>query len=1489
MRHRSTALVASLLLLLAAVDVWGLRFYVDPDPAKGDDRRSAGVAQNPDTPFRTITRALKIAHLVPQGRPHVIEIAAVTYSPSTGETLPLVITQPDIFIEIAGDKEVFFNAQGKASFFHITASGSEFLIQGFRLQNGSGDKGGAIFCQGCSLRVTNSRFFNNRATSGGQAVYVEDGHLRFFNNEIVGGSDQVPGVAVVEVHNSLADTSQRDEVRNNTFFNNKGPAIRTSSSRIDINSNIFSEQASPAIVDESTVDDPLIRFNIFWKPEILFISDTADSIKLTRTIVDTLTLEEAGVKVPSFVRDIPDTLMTLGETYDFFIDVGNLRRFFIFSPLQLPTGVSSDEVATLGQITWTPTAADLGRSLVQVEIRSPQGLIDTLDYPIHVFTVQTFPDTVDPGPIIRRTFVPDTTGALDNLNSLVPAFSSAASAGANLLVDPGLVSVGINNFALDPASLAIDSGDSTIALKDRRPGGGRNDRGSKGGPGNTGSPESGSFDEPVITFLPDSIAVEGQPYTYDAILDGGERVAFVDLIQGPPTMGSVFGGGTPITWVPTLADTGSFFIGIVVSTSRSEIRHYYDLRVKPANEPPVATSTPDTVAAEEQLYTYLVEATDPNGDAVSFALEDGPPGLSVSASGLVQWTPTQEDVGSTLVAVRLEDPKGAASTHRYALQVLNVNDPPTITSQAPVGPLMEDVPFEHILAAADPDPDETLVFFLQTGPAAATVDSSGMLTWTPGQADVGAAEFTVGVRDGDGVAATQTFSLEVLQVNDPPVISSEPDSVAFEDSLYRYVILAADEEGEELTFTLDAGTTALTFAGTGVLEWVPAAADTGLHPVSITALDPSGLGRTQAFVIDVQAVNDPPLIVSRDPPDSLVAARPGVPLVLSVAAEDEEGEAIGVRWLVNRATQSSAAGLFFSHTPAADAVDTVTVELSDGSDTTTVFWILDARLIPQAVVPTNEVDFGDVVLGSTGRVQLKVANDGRGDLTIDSVKVADLQYSAIFTVTSIAEADSAALELRFTPTRRGLSEDSISFVTNDPERLRLQIPVKGTGVLPTRLSLDLDPAPGSQGQLNGSARPNDEIGLAVYAVEALELTGYGLELSFDMDVLSFMGFDAAGSEEENLLSAAGNALIPSASATGGSVRVEVATESGGGGDVTGDGLLGIVRFRVAETVKTSAEIRLDLGRLQSAGVAVADTLLPNLTVALEIRLLTGDFNFDGTVDITDFFLFADHFGSTDPIFDLSGNGRVDLNDFFIFAGKFGDRLGKIVGSALGDGTAELSMTAIESGGGEQLEIRLSQMAGEPVRGLALHLAFDPRVLRMTSFQGRPERFPLRVWLPGHAGAATLLAGGGLDLAAEEGDELGIILFDRLSADGGVVRVSAATVQMRGGTENLVRTPQSLRFAALPTDFVLYPAYPNPFNPTTNLRFFLPQASPVTLRVFDLTGRLVRTLVTEPVGRGFRTATWNGRDRDGRAVASGIYLVELRVADLRQVRKIMLLK
>ena len=90
-------------------------------------------------------------------------------------------------------------------------------------------------------------------------------------------------------------------------------------------------------------------------------------------------------------------------------------------------------------------------------------------------------------------------------------------------------------------------------------------------------------------------------------------------------------------------------------------------------------------------------------------------------------------------------------------------------------------------------------------------------------------------------------------------------------------------------------------------------------------------------------------------------------------------------------------------------------------------------------------------------------------------------------------------------------------------------------------------------------------------------------------------------------------------------------------------------------------------------------------------------------------------------------------------------------------------------------------------------------------------------------------------------------------------------------------------------FALAQNSPNPFNPTTQIRFSLPKAGPVQLRIFDVRGRLVRTLVNRSYDAGSWTVTWNGRDDQGRSVASGAYLYELRAENRRQVRKMGLLK
>jgi len=77
--------------------------------------------------------------------------------------------------------------------------------------------------------------------------------------------------------------------------------------------------------------------------------------------------------------------------------------------------------------------------------------------------------------------------------------------------------------------------------------------------------------------------------------------------------------------------------------------------------------------------------------------------------------------------------------------------------------------------------------------------------------------------------------------------------------------------------------------------------------------------------------------------------------------------------------------------------------------------------------------------------------------------------------------------------------------------------------------------------------------------------------------------------------------------------------------------------------------------------------------------------------------------------------------------------------------------------------------------------------------------------------------------------------------------------------------------------VLHPASPNPFNPSTTIRFRLDAPATVTLSVYDLSGRLVRRLAGGGIlAAGDHAVPWNGRDGSGRALASGTYFVERRV-------------
>jgi hypothetical protein len=89
---------------------------------------------------------------------------------------------------------------------------------------------------------------------------------------------------------------------------------------------------------------------------------------------------------------------------------------------------------------------------------------------------------------------------------------------------------------------------------------------------------------------------------------------------------------------------------------------------------------------------------------------------------------------------------------------------------------------------------------------------------------------------------------------------------------------------------------------------------------------------------------------------------------------------------------------------------------------------------------------------------------------------------------------------------------------------------------------------------------------------------------------------------------------------------------------------------------------------------------------------------------------------------------------------------------------------------------------------------------------------------------------------------------------------------------------------LPEEFQLSQNYPNPFNPNTQISFTIPASSEVTLNVYDITGRLIQTLVDGRKSAGSHVVNFNASN-----LSTGIYIYELRAGMFRQVKKMTLIK
>jgi hypothetical protein len=121
-------------------------------------------------------------------------------------------------------------------------------------------------------------------------------------------------------------------------------------------------------------------------------------------------------------------------------------------------------------------------------------------------------------------------------------------------------------------------------------------------------------------------------------------------------------------------------------------------------------------------------------------------------------------------------------------------------------------------------------------------------------------------------------------------------------------------------------------------------------------------------------------------------------------------------------------------------------------------------------------------------------------------------------------------------------------------------------------------------------------------------------------------------------------------------------------------------------------------------------------------------------------------------------------------------------------------------------------------------------------------------------------------------------------------VSALDFAGNEGPSVLLGSTTDVHDHALPTCLAVHQNAPNPFNPLTNIAYDVPAGvEELVIRVHDVAGRHVRTLVSGPVPPGRHTVAWSGTNESGEAVASGVYYYTLEAPGHLATRKMVLMK
>lgn len=248
------------------------------------------------------------------------------------------------------------------------------------------------------------------------------------------------------------------------------------------------------------------------------------------------------------------------------------------------------------------------------------------------------------------------------------------------------------------------------------------------------------------------------------------------------------------------------------------------IMVTAAPDAPIADDKDVTVREDEEL-PIILSGIDPDGDPLTYTVLRTPAhGTLTGKAPNVVYTPDPNFSWLDSFTFRVSDGTAESEPGTIRISVTPVNDPPKAHDDTLV--TQEDTPATIDVLANDIEVDNELLKITATSKSpggSVTVNSAGMLTYTPNADFYGKDTFTYTVTDREGLTDTATVRVEVISANDMPLITSKPIIVAMVGVQYLYDVNATDpDRGDKLIYSLTSGPSGMTMdPATGVIRWVP--------------------------------------------------------------------------------------------------------------------------------------------------------------------------------------------------------------------------------------------------------------------------------------------------------------------------------------------------------------------------------------------------------------------------------------------------------------------------------------------------------------------------------------------------------------------------------------------------------------------------------------------------------------------------------------------